>query len=378
MFSKSIQPSILLLLFFITGCSSLPPQNKSTARFDSYKSAIDSLSISMNGYIQQEMQANRLPEVLDVYVEDFIESRTNNKIDYGTKLRKDFKVGMSEQRRLLKSKKPELQSNIIFYFSDEKENKVYTMSGDFYQVDENWVQINVNLYHTSQKQILTGLTARFPLSDLEPDYFKNFASQVDIRFQAFKTQLKKYSMLTFNEALVQGWDPLYTANHRKEAGLLVEEIILKDIEDIFKDVLTISDIDKKVRMIEFLLRPSIYFDFLDYSYALKEHVARKFIQRKMELWTLKNLLKTGIETILSFVATSSSNEPLNFNCSGIVHNKTIDLTINSKNFISEVGSCSTEEEKQIMSWRKPFLLETGSSIPVWVTERNVISRNVTI
>ncbi len=375
---KSIQIYTLLLFVFISGCSSLILQNKSVKKYNSYVKAIDSLSMNLNHYIQQEMNASKLPLVLDVYIEDFAEFQTHNAISYGNKLRKDFKVSLSEQRAILKRKTPNLQSNIIFYFSNKNESKIYAVSGSFYQVDKKWAQVNVNLYNIPEKQILTGFEARFPISDVEPDYFKDFASQVEVRFQAFKEYLRKYSVLTLNQALEQKWDPLFTAAQTKETAVVADEILAKDIEEIFQDAVSIQDIDKKVRMIDFLLEPIIEIEKIDYRFTLKKHAAKKFITRKMKLWDLKSLPRAGIKTILSFIAESSSNEPLQFNCSGIVHNKTIDLTINRINFISKLGSCSTEEEKQIMSWRKSFLLKPGTSIPIWVTERNVISRNVTI
>lgn len=131
-------------------------------------------------------------------------------------------------------------------------------------------------------------------------------------------------------------------------------------------------------MIDFILNGGLYFSQFDAGTQVNDQMTVKLKKLRKELLEIQALPKEGIRVTPAFVAHSKTNSPLDFQCSLVIHNKTIDMTIDKVNFIAKLGNCSTEYEKQIMTWRKTYHLKTNDNLSVWATERNVLTRDAKI
>ena len=194
----------IILLFIVvsmgTGCTKSRPTGGQVI-YESYQKTASDISRQINQFILQETKAGRLPLVLDIYVDEFVEKTTNNKIQFGKKLRKDFSIQLSESRDFMADEFVELESDVVYHFSDSTYQKSLIIGGTFHQLEKNWVQINVNIYQKTGKNVISAYEAVFPLQDVQEIHFKDFASQVSRRFEKFKKQLQLVDLLTVESFL---------------------------------------------------------------------------------------------------------------------------------------------------------------------------------
>lgn len=189
---------VLLSLFLLSSSCSKTSLTGGQEVYPSYEKAIAKISQDINVFILQETKANRLPLVLDFFIDDFFERTTGNKIRFGEKLGKDFSVFLNESRDSMSEEFKRQESDVIYHFSKTNYQKSFLIRGTFHQLDKDWVQVNVELYRIADKNVLSTHEFAFPLADVQSIHFEDFASQVDLRFKRFKDRIQKVDLLSMN------------------------------------------------------------------------------------------------------------------------------------------------------------------------------------